>query len=273
MKERLEFEEIIEHLKSIKNRSMQSNATFSALQLKELISKDSSEIIFTQNSLVILAKEIDFARLYFYSRDYDSLKKIPNLIKHTNEKIVCDIVGKKGGSVDIMVNNLLDCGFFHYATFIRMLCSNVLKEDVSIANKVEFAKPEDLFEISSLLHSVFDKYTAHFPDNTTIAQRIDDKEVFVVRDDDCIKGFTIFDSKNKKLALLDYVVVRDAYRRQGIGRDIFNFKLRYHNESKHYYLWINEKYKNFVSYHENNGFIQDGVVDHILMFKGGKTCC
>ena len=159
MKERLEFEEIIEYLKSIKNRSMQSNATFSALQLKDLLSKETSEINFSENSLVILTKETDVTRLYFYSRDYDSLKEIPNLIKHTKDNIVCDIIGKKGGSVDILVNKLVDCGFFKYATFIRMLCSDVLKKDLSIANKVDFAKPNDLIEISSLLHSVFDKYT------------------------------------------------------------------------------------------------------------------
>lgn len=260
----LKFETLVTFLKRIKNRGMVSNSTFSAIQLKNMLLDKRYRFRLADNTLVIYETDRDITRLYFYTRGLDTIRELKDIII-AQPNLVCDFISKRTDNMEEIAKELISIGFSQYAVFIRMLCKNIKRENSVIYNKVEFAEPNDLDEIYSMLYNTFDKYTAHFPERNTILKRIYDREVFVVRGNGLIKGFSIFNSKDRKVAIFDYSIVRDEYRRQKIANDLLNYKLKYHNNSKCYYLWINEAFTNFIKFHNQNHFYEDGVIDTVFV--------
>ena len=100
-----------------------------------------------------------------------------------------------------------------------------------------------------------------------LVKLIKSKEILLVRRNSQIAGFSIFDSKNKKVTLLDHVIVRPEFRLEKIGKKMLNYKWKFLNHSQHYILWINVLCSGPIQYHRKNGFTEDGLYDYILTFK------
>lgn len=261
------YDSIMESINKIKNRNMLSNSIFSAQELSFMFMDGMTSFYNYENTLIIDRKVDDFNRLYFYTKNLSTMTDVIDFIKNYNGDIVIDVIGKRGSAVDLISSFFDKHGITEYTTFIRMICKNINKDSEIIYNNVDFATLKDLDDINSMLHKTFDKYSAHFPSLDTIAERIVNKEVFVVRGDNCIKGFSIYNSINKINALFDYCIVDDRFRRMRIANDLFNYKLKYANNSRYYYLWVDEHSIDTIKWHHQNGFQEDGIVDKIIVIK------
>lgn len=259
--------DLVNFLQSIKSREQVSNVTFTIRYLQELEKQDRLWInIGTQSSIILIADNDDILRLYFYASKKECLKEVISLIPGHNGSIICDVIGRDE-KIGELVKALGNTGFEIYAKFQRMLCNDINVVDNIEETGVEFARPKDVDEILDITYSEFDPLTARIPSRGDLLNKINNKEVFIVRKDDRIAGFTSFDSNNKKVALLDHVIVRPEYRNQNIARRILYYKWTKYNQSKFYILWINELCKGPIKYHECNGFTKDGIYDYVLTLR------
>lgn len=259
--------DLVAFLPEIKSREQVSNVTFTIRYIEEL--KEQNRLwlnIGAQSSIILVADNDDILRLYFYASNKEYLKEVISLIPAHNGSIICDVIGRDE-KIGELVQALNNVGFEIYAKFQRMLCNEINVVDNTEETGVEFASPNDVDEILDITYSEFDPLTARIPSKSVLLNKINNKEVFIVRKDDRVAGFTSFDSNNKKVALLDHVIVRPEYRNQNIARRILYYKWAKYNQSKFYILWVNELCKGPIKYHECNGFIKDGIYDYVLTIR------
>lgn len=256
--------ELFEFVQGMKSRDMRTNSIFTLPVLDTLCSEGKAWISIGEEAAVILCPDTEnIVRLYYYAKNPSALHEVVSLLSETAERVVCDIVGK-GEQAEALSHELQEAGFQFYAKFQRMVCTNIQTDDSLDLSHVEFARPEDAPEILEIVHQEFDPLTARIPCLEVLTKRIDEGEVFVVRRDGRIAGFTTFDSNRKRVALLDYVIVRPEYREEKIAKKILWHKWKHHNQSQYYILWINVLCTGPIRYHEKNGFQIDGMYDYIL---------
>lgn len=252
-------------LQQIRKNGMRSNSVFPLADIiKKLECGDAWCAADEQAAIVIIPDNENIFRLYYFLSDSRDAGRIKGMLPPVDGKIVCDVIGREPKIYE-QTKLLTDAGFILYATFQRMMCNTLTLPPSSIKHTVEPAKIEDAAEILELTRQEFDPLTARMHNMEQLQNIISANEVFVVRKEGRIAGFTIFDSAGKKVALLDHVIVRPEYRREGIGKSILAYKWNYANTSQYYVLWINEKCKGPIRYHEENGFQKDGMLDCIMV--------
>ncbi|BFH71639.1 hypothetical protein J27TS7_56320 [Paenibacillus dendritiformis] len=261
-----QVERLFAFIRSIKSRQMRTNAMFTKNRLEEIELSSDLKVVIGQDASVVLIPDGSLLRVYYYARDEQALQELRRLIPSTDLTVVCDIVVKEPQGIRLS-EELTRYGFTCYAKFIRMTCATIDRDAEVNTAEVELAQTADAQEILDILHDEFDPITAHFPSLATVRRMIEDEEVFIIRRDGRIAGLTSFDSKNKKIACLGFVVVRNEYRKQHFGRKMWQHKIQNSPHIEQCYLWVNALCHGPIAYHERNGFVQDGVVDYIMILK------
>ena len=258
-------ESLFAFIKTIKSRQMRTNGQWTINTLQEKYDNNRLWISIESDIAIILLKDTEnVLRLTYYAKDVDSLSHLLRVLPVIQAPIICDLLGKMPSLLQYS-EELKQIGMVPYAQYQRMQCIDLTIDESIDTTEVQVARSEDADEIFSMLHDEFDVITARMPEKNTIRRRIEDKDVFVIRKSNLIAGFIVFDSRNKKSALLEYVMVRPEYREMHIAKKIWNYKLKYENESKYYYLWVNTDRKIAVKFHESNGYRFDGLIDNIFL--------
>lgn len=258
---------LFEFIEQIKSREMRSNCVFSTEKIKELNGRGKLWVSVGEQAAIILFPDTEnIVRLYYYAKNKDALGEIKSLLPECKETIICDVVGREPKSGE-QATELEENGFYTYAVFQRMMCTEIRVDPALNVSDVQPALLSDAEEIFELLHQEFDRLTARFFSLDTLKKRISDNEVFVIRKDGKIAAFTIFDSRNKQVATLEYVITRAEYRNQKLARKILSYKWSRMNTSNYYVLWINKLCAGPIRSHEKNGYHTDGMYDYILLLK------
>lgn len=257
-------EELFAFIKGIKSRDMRTNSTWTMQSLKASFDEGRVWICLGIDAALVLAEDgFEIIRLTYYAESADCLVNLANLIPEVKGKIVCDLIGRDS-DVERWSVELPDHLFKSYATYRRMICDDIVTDnDLDLAG-VSIAGLSDAEILGGMLSDEFDPMTAHMLSPETLRARIANHDVVVMRTSNDISGLAVFDAANKKVGLLDYIIVNRDYRRQGVGRKLINYKWRYANNCKYYYLWVNAEKQGAIDFHESNGFRFDGVSDRIF---------
>ena len=256
--------ELFAFLASLKGKEYRSNSHWTIRSLEDQYDAGGVQIILSDNlALVLHDEKEELRRLYYYAKSPDDLKRIRSILPPTSRYSVCDLVGKLP-LISTYADELCAISFTPYAEYRRMECADLIWNTDIDTSDVTVASEHDLPEVLEILMAEFDPLTSHIPDQETIRKRISLQDVFLIRGENQIAGFIIFDSRGKKRGLLDYVVVRPAYRRMRIAQKIWWHKLETANECSSYYLWVNIARTTAVKFHESNGFRFDGLCDRIF---------
>lgn len=254
--------------KSIRSKQMRTNSFFLPATLEALAKAyDVKIVIGSRAAVVFYCDEGNIMRVYFYAADEDAIKEAVMLVPDAPDgfRRVCDVVGR-GVAVSALCDEMSRAGFKLYARFQRMVCKNIPERTSLDLSEVQFALTGDAQEIMDMLYAEFDPVTAHFPSLDVIRERISNQEVFAIKKDGQIAGFTCFDSKEKNVACLEYVITREQYRGMHIARKILLQKTTQFNRSNYYYLWVNELCRDAIATHEKNNFFKDETYDYIFIF-------
>lgn len=259
--------ELADFIKLNKNKEVRSNIVFTFDYIEKLVNDRKAVIVIGNNVAILLEEDNDnILRLYFYAKDLNSLSEIKSLIPNSKYNVICDVIGRDP-KAEKSVKELIEyAGMNFYAKFQRMCCRDFLIDNTLDTSEVELAKESDVEDILRITYAEFDKLTARIPTKSELLERINKQEVFVLRKENEIAGFASFDSNNKKVALLDHIIVKNEYRREKIAKKIFSYKCQFYNTSQFYILWINVNCLGPIAYHKSNGFRSDGMYDYILTF-------
>lgn len=260
-----DLESLMQFIRKIKSPQMVTNAVFTLSMLQKLRQEKGLQWRLGQKSAALFYPDQDnIIRLFFYAQDVTCLSEVRTLLpEEKGMTYVCDFIGKEQ-TVGPLVQKLEEQGFRFYARFQKMICRQLpVSTDLDLS-EVEFAQPQDAEEIRDMLYQEFDPITAHFPSLEQIRTMIEEKEVFLIRGENCIAGFASFESNGRQVACLGYIITRPEYRGRHIARKLLYKKLLHFNQSKYYYLWVNEKCHTAIFTHEKNHFYKDGTYDYIF---------
>lgn len=261
-----QIEELFQFVRSIKSSQMITNSVFTPPALQQLAERRKIDITIGQRAAVVYhPDEGNLLRLFFYAADQEALAEVVALTPPVPKDMVrvCDVLGKESHLQKLRIE-MQQAGFRFYARFQRMVCKELPTSSPYDLSQVELATLSDVSEIQEMLRTEFDPITAHFPRADEIERMIEQKDVFEIRDQGQIAGFSLFESRNRQVACLGYVITRPPYRGQHIARKLLMAKVLLYNESRYYYLWINELCHDAILTHEKNGFIKDGTYDDIF---------
>lgn len=205
----------------------------------------------TQESLVLLARELDFIRLYFVTRNTADLR-LAVAGTPTDADVIVNHIHKED---DAGVSEAF-AGFAWYSTYERMI--NRAAGARPRHEDVVFAADADADEVSSLLATTFDKYTDHLPSHDALRARIAGEEVLVRRSNDRITGFVIF-AVDGGVANFNYV-----YNDRDAGHDatalIDTFYAVLHDRGiRRTFLWVDARKSGVVRLYERFGWKRDGL--------------
>lgn len=259
--------ELIQKINAIrKNKSYLTNAFFTKPQLDTMLAKAGTQILESEDLILLMEEENDLVRVYFYAVDNVALGEIKDLMHRFNKPIVADVVGKNP-KTEALAQVLADNGFEQYSVFVRMTCDDPEKLDDVDTSTVEYAKADDIDAIFELLYSEFDPLFSHIPPVEDIVVAISKEEITVVRRQQQLAGFAFFEVTSPQNVCLRYFIVNENYRRQGIGNALLARAFAYHGEGIKYMLWVGT-YNSAMNKYERLNFKQDGIIDYILKFKG-----
>ena len=250
-------------VQSHRNKESITNLTATFPLLQDWV-KAGANIVFGQRSAIVLQKDTEnILRLFFFAENADAMHEAFALVPKTQRDVVCEVVGRDDRTGNAIAA-LSAAGGVLYAKFQRMILKPIVRETTLDLRQVEAACPEDAGEILEITHAAFDRITAHMHDAQQLRQMISAGEVLLVRRDERIAGFSIFDSTHGRVMLLDHVVTRPEYRGQKIARCILMKKFQATPKAESCILWINTNCHDPIAYHESNGFKADGTYCNIF---------
>lgn len=257
--------DLFEFIKKIKSRDMRTNSIFTLPALEELCDNSAAWISIGATAAIILVPDTEnIVRLYYYAENKTALNELSVLLPTISAQVVCDIVGKEPVAEN-QAKELMRIGFSTYAKFQRMICNSPSPDKKLDFSEVTLAKEADAEEIYQILHQEFDPLTARFPDIEALRQKAVEEEIFVVRRQQKIAGFSVFSSQNKRVSLLEYIIVRPEFRKEKIAKKLVHFHWMYKRQRQYYLLWINSQCVGPIQFHVSNGFLEDGTYDYILL--------
>lgn len=258
-------EAFFENLNAIRaGRKVLSNAYLSRNDIERALTDPNTRVLSDNGLLALVTREHILVRLVYYADGPEPLGKLPLLLQDEEKSVVADVVGRRE-TTDKQTLPMLSAGFHKYSTFIRMSAKTItpLPYDKSVC--ILPAKADDAQEIVHMLEDEFDPLFAHIPSENEIRSALKKGEISAVYDSAKIVGFTYFEVISNRNKCLRYFIVRKTYRGLGIGGALLMNEFVRANGTQSYYLWIGS-YNNTFSLYKRMGFVEDGLVDHIMTY-------
>lgn len=255
---------IADFYKKIKSNKQQiySNLYKNNNWFYEEINKNNLKYNIQNDCLLLLHKQIDFYKLYYIT---SSLEDLSNTLNNINiqDILISEIIDKNDVFLNIR-DIFLDNKFTLQNTLIN-LSKKINKNDININinSNVIYPTYDNINEISNLHKLIFDKYTDNFLTKEEIYQLIDNKQILIIKLDDKISGYIIFDIKNS-VSQLKYWAVDKRISLKGTGNSLFYSMCNLMNENSILECWCKEDNKNALSIYRNKGFSDTNKKCYIL---------
>ena len=182
----------------------------------------------------------------------------------SEKEIVVDVVVKGDGKSD--VERLAAAGFVPYKSLFRMSHIGLLAEDDWNNQKnVTFADETDACLVYNSLQSDFDPICEQLPSLQEVKDYIQQNSLLVVKDDDQLCGYLLFELKGKTLWYLRYWYTSPRYRNHGVGSKLLRMALALGQTTRRQQLWVVTDNDNAIKRYEHYGFHREDIHDYVLI--------
>jgi hypothetical protein len=210
----------------------------------------------TARTVLLLNKEHDFFRLYFFTTDVADLEQCLREVDFPGNTVV----GYLTRSPDENIAAAFQLsGFNPIATYRRMIAYKLPAHGPNAA--LQYATRADVDELHQRLFQTFNKYTDHLPTKDLLHRYVENEWVIVNRNADRIGGAVCFQLKGPRVNF-NYI-----YSLTGNAIDFLrlqnNFYGVMHQRNIHAgFLWINETENRLAAVHQSAGWQFDGLKDY-----------
>jgi hypothetical protein len=213
----------------------------------------------TARTVLLLNKEHDFFRLYFFTTDVDDLEETVGGVKFPGETVTGYLTRSADQKIDAAFQR---AGFNPIATYLRMISYNLPAHRPNAA--LQYANAADVDELYDRLFESFNKYTDHLPTKDRLQGYVQKEWVIVTRDANRIPGAVCFQLEGPR------VNYNYLYNLTGNAVDFLrlqnNFYGVMHERGIHAgFLWINETEQRLASVHQSEGWQFDGLKDYFYL--------
>jgi GNAT superfamily N-acetyltransferase len=213
----------------------------------------------------ILYKDYDFYHVYFLTTNTEqlnhSLKQFNQ--NYAEDKFVVDIVGKLS-EVEQLSTIFEKEGFKKYILLYRMSRIKNIDEPQKLDSQVEYATLNYLEQIHCLLLSYFDKHSEQIPLIEEIEQWIGSNMVLIIRENDKIIGFVIYEI-NGITSYLKYWFTHPDYRNKKVGSVLLRRFFHECRHTKRQLFWVISSNENAIARYQHYGFQAEQLSDIIMI--------
>lgn len=213
-------------------------------------------------SILLIHHADGFSNLYYIATNIETTLKHFKELEIENP-VVADIIikGDNKDSINIFLKN----GFEEYRHLIRMAHVGLMPvEDWGVEQTAIFATKDDIEPLSKELFQGFDPLSEQLPSKQELSDYIDREEIFLVKDNNNICGFIIFEIVGVTW-YLRYWYTSPNYRDLGIGTKLLKASLIKAKGSKRQILWVMSHNENAIKRYEHYGFKKELMNDYVLI--------
>ena len=131
-------------------------------------------------------------------------------------------------------------------------------------NDIDKASLSDIPILTNIFTNYFNRFTERIPDEDELKNLIQSESVSVIRTEDSIKGFIIYEVKGKS-SHLRYWWINPRYRNQGIGSKLIKDFFKASKNCLMLYLWVFSDNEDAINKYLHYGFDFDGMTDDIYL--------
>lgn len=260
--------ELFEHVSNLKkSKGFVSNAFFSANSMTRIAHEKASCLLSSAGAAAIINDDNGVSRLYFYLASLDSMGELEDLIRTSKTRpLAADCVGR-AGRLEELTDRLCAVGFKPYASLSRWRSEQIMITPSPSSNTFRAAEEDDCDVILRILRGSFDPLVSHLPSREKLLALIKEKLVFCAYNSGEILAVVCLE-KQGKLKVYSYQnVVREEYRRAGLGSSLLQFALSQFRDCTQYTAWIEDGNLPSRRMHKALGMSPDGLKDHVLIYE------
>jgi ribosomal protein S18 acetylase RimI-like enzyme len=216
---------------------------------------------------LIFHKDHDFYHVYFMTTHVEPLN---HALKQLNQdyagnKFVVDIVGNPP-MIEPLSQLFEQRGFKKYVSLYRMSRTKNIDEPQELDARIEYATLNHAEQIHDLLEAYFDKYSEQIPIKDEIEQWIADNSVLIIRENEKIIGFVIFEIQGLT-AYLRYWFTHPDYRNKKVGSALLRRFFHECRHTKRQLFWVISSNENAIARYQHYGFQAEQLSDLIMIKK------
>lgn len=137
---------------------------------------------------------------------------------------------------------------------LMRVSADAIRTELPENDRCAFSEQSDADEILRLIYSTFNPLYSFLPTAEELAQAIEEKRVFVVRDQRRAVGVLV-SSLSKKIATLHLLAVNPEYRGKGLGRLLCDFYHKhYRADAAAFQHWVDLKNEPAIHMYEKFGY-------------------
>lgn len=217
----------------------------------------------SENCYILFHKNGSFSNLFYIASNMDAVAKAIQQTILENDSVI-DVVIKNEGKGE--VEALKAAGFESYKYLYRMSHIGLLAEESwEKSESVTYASLEDCQLVSDALIKDFDPICEQLPTLQEVKDYAQREQLLVIKDDDKLCGFLIFEISGTTSWYLRYWYTSPEYRNQRVGARLLKTALVIGKETKRQQLWVISDNENAIKRYEHYGFQKEPINDYVMI--------
>lgn len=263
-----EIKESINQIKNLDTAQYYTNLFIDDNRLASWIGERQIYLFKYPKCFFVIRNRTNFWHLYFCATDLNSVSEnIRELTKQYKRIWVTDLVGKEQAIEEIQACFIKE-RFEKYCSLTRMC--KVVREDIPLKQADEtitYADCSDARKIHDMLCDHMDQHAEQIPDVGEIERAINQQQILVAKDNQCIMAFIYFE-RHGMTSVWRYWLVRPDYWNLGLGRKVYQKYFQVTSGVRRYLLWVRDDNQRAIHIHSKYGFVFEDIKDKVLILKG-----
>lgn len=226
------------------------------------IAEDSFVYEQSDNCILMLHCSEKFANLFYIATSFSAFGELLNKFQ-IEGTLVVDVVCKGEGTAEQEAFEKL--GFEKYQHLYRMShVGRIVGTDWMQDPRVKYGEKTDVALVYNAMQKDFDPLAEQLPSLKELEDYAERKQLLVIKDDDNLCGFLIFEITGVTW-YLRYWYTSPDYRNKGIGAGLLRTSLLYGIESKRQIFWVIADNENAIKRYEHYGFKRENMNDYVMI--------
>ena len=226
------------------------------------IAAGSLEYVQSPECILMVHQCEDYTNLFYIATTFSAFGELLNTID-VEGTLVADVVCK--GEGDVQLEAFTNMGFAKYQLLYRMShVGRIVSTDWVQDPRVKYGDKLDALEVYSVMQKDFDPLAEQLPSIKELDDYADRKQLLVIKDNDKLCGFLIFELTGVTW-YLRYWYTSPDYRNRGVGAGLLKTSLLYGVDSKRQIFWVVADNENAIKRYEHYGFSRENMNDYVMI--------
>lgn len=252
-----------------RSKNYLSNAFYNIQQWKELEDRNVLGVYEGEKSIWVSIREKDVYRIVFFTESVEDIGAMDfSIFNGYDMPVVLEFLDKKN-NIDKLQAIIEKKQFIRTKGLQRMYCTNMNCGEAQLMEEgysIQVAQKENGKEIYDILYKIFDIRVSRLPDMGQILKDIEERHVFVVKEQKRIAGVAYFQRQGAKVEYLYQLALLEQYRGKNLVYLLLNYAVKKLGEDKQYSVWVETDNVKGIHVYQKIGFQEDGLKEYVFQY-------